>query len=152
MRFRDALCSWDPTSRTGMKTCSSRTPLNPIFASLSEMRRSPSALKQPAPLSVALSFMGVLFGCVGVQGQCGPLIGTFPYSEGFEASAAWTSGGTGNDWAWGTPAHPLINSAGGGSKSWCVGGLTGSYYNSNERSYLESPCFDFTNLNTPADL
>ncbi|MBX2981469.1 MAG: PKD domain-containing protein [Flavobacteriales bacterium] len=113
------------------------------------MRRSPSALKQPAPLSVALSFMAVLFGCVGVQGQCGPLIGTFPYSEGFEASAAWTSGGTGNDWAWGTPAHPLINSAGGGSKSWCVGGLTGSYYNSNERSYLESPCFDFTNLNTP---
>lgn len=81
--------------------------------------------------------------------QCGPVISTFPYNEGFEANAAWTSGGTGNDWAWGTPAHPLINAAGGGSKSWCVGGLTGTFYNNNERSYLESPCFDFSSLNNP---
>lgn len=83
------------------------------------------------------------------RSQCGAVISTFPYSEGFETSAAWTSGGTGNDWAWGTPAHPLINSAGGGTKAWCVGGLTGSFYNNNERSFLESPCFDFTSLNTP---
>ncbi len=83
------------------------------------------------------------------RAQCGPVISAFPYSEGFETSAAWVSGGTGNDWAWGTPAHPYLNSAGGGTKSWCVGGLTGSFYNNNERSYLESPCFDFSSLNTP---
>lgn len=83
------------------------------------------------------------------MGQCGPVITTFPYAEGFETGPAWTSGGTGNDWTWGTPAHPVINSAGGGVKSWCVGGLTGTYYTSNERSYLESPCFDFSSLDVP---
>jgi len=77
------------------------------------------------------------------------MISTFPYSEGFETAASWVSGGTGNDWAWGTPTHPLINSAGGGAKCWCVGGLSGTFYNNNEQSYLESPCFDFTTLNNP---
>jgi gliding motility-associated-like protein len=81
--------------------------------------------------------------------QCGPLITSFPYSEGFESAPAWTSGGTANDWAWGAPSHPLINSAGGGSKCWCVGGLSGTFYNNNERSWLESPCFDFTSLANP---
>jgi gliding motility-associated-like protein len=81
--------------------------------------------------------------------QCGTLISTFPYSEGFETAASWVSGGTGNDWAWGTPAHPLINSAGGGTKCWCVGGLSGTFYSNNEESYLESPCFDFTTLDNP---
>lgn len=83
------------------------------------------------------------------HGQCGPIISTFPYGEGFEAAPAWTSGGTGNDWAWGTPAHIVINSAGGGAKSWCVGGLTGAFYTNNERSWLESPCFDFSALERP---
>lgn len=81
--------------------------------------------------------------------QCGPVISAFPYSEGFESGPAWTSGGTGNDWAWGTPAHIVINSAGGGTKSWCVGGLVGAFYNNNERSWLESPCFDFSALERP---
>lgn len=81
--------------------------------------------------------------------QCGTFISTFPYSEDFEAGPAWTSGGVASDWAWGTPAHPLINSAGGGTKSWCVGGLSGTFYNNDERSYLESPCFDFSALDNP---
>ena len=76
-------------------------------------------------------------------------INSFPYAEDFEAGAAWTSGGTSSDWAWGTPAHPAINSAGGGVKSWCVGGLTGTFYNLGELAYLESPCFDFTTLDHP---
>lgn len=90
-----------------------------------------------------------LFGPSVLHAQCGAPIAAFPYSEGFEAGPAWTSGGVNNDWAWGTPAHPLINSAGGGTKSWCVGGLTGTFYALDERSYLESPCFDFTTLNNP---
>jgi gliding motility-associated-like protein len=81
--------------------------------------------------------------------QCGVAINSFPYNEGFEAGPAWTTGGTNDDWAWGTPAHPTISSAGGGTKSWCVGGLTGSAYNASAQSYLMSPCFDFTALNYP---
>jgi hypothetical protein len=78
--------------------------------------------------------------------QC---VNVFPYNEGFEVAPTWTIGGTNSDWAWGTPAHPTINTAGGGTKSWCVGGLTGTFYNLAEQSTLSSPCFDFTTLNYP---
>ena len=81
-----------------------------------------------------------------LSAQC---INTFPYSEGFESAPAWTPGGTNSDWAWGAPSHPAISSAGGGTKCWCVGGLTGSFYNYSEQSTLQSPCFDFTNLAYP---
>lgn len=86
----------------------------------------------------------VAFVAHAASAQCGPLISTFPYDEGFEAAPAWTSGGNNNDWAWGTPAHPDINSAGGGTKSWCVGGLTGTFYELDAQSWLASPCFDFS--------
>jgi len=81
--------------------------------------------------------------------QCGPVISSFPYSENFEAAPAWTPGGTNSDWAWGTPAHPTISSAGGGTKSWCAGGLSGSGYLGSAQSSLMSPCFDFSTLNYP---
>lgn len=81
--------------------------------------------------------------------QCGPVISAFPYQEGFETAEAWTHGGSGDDWEWGTPAHPLINSAGEGSKSWCVGGLAGQFYEFDAQSWLMSPCFDFSSLNDP---
>jgi gliding motility-associated-like protein len=87
--------------------------------------------------------------CVGIlltkkiEAQC---ITTFPYTENFEANPAWTSGGTNSDWTWGTPSHPTISGAGEGIRSWCVGDLTGSSYNDLQLSFLESPCFDFTNL------
>ncbi|HUR66078.1 MAG TPA: PKD domain-containing protein, partial [Chitinophagaceae bacterium] len=42
-----------------------------------------------------------------------------------------------------------ISSAGGGTNCWVVGGLTGSSYTSLEASCLQSPCFDFTNLQYP---
>ncbi|MEO8591148.1 MAG: PKD domain-containing protein [Flavobacteriales bacterium] len=94
------------------------------------------------PLPLALT-------CFMVQAQCGVTLNTFPYVEGFEAAAAWTSGGVANDWAWGAPAHPLINAAGGGSKAWCVGGLSGTSYGDGEQSWLQSPCFDFSALAYP---
>lgn len=83
--------------------------------------------------------------------QCGPVISAFPYTEGFEAGPAWTTGvvsGT-NNWAWGAPAHPSINAAGGGVNAWCVGGLTGSSYLNSDQCWIMSPCFDFTTLNYP---
>jgi gliding motility-associated-like protein len=86
---------------------------------------------------------------IDVKAQCGAVVSTFPYSENFETAPAWTSGGTNSDWAWGTPSHPTISSAGGGTKCWIVGGLTGSFYNYAEQSWVMSPCFDFTNLTYP---
>lgn len=81
--------------------------------------------------------------------QCGTVISTFPYSEGFETSAAWTSGGNNSSWAWGAMSHPVIASSGSGTRSWCSGGLSGSSYSGSQQSWIMSPCFDFTSLNYP---
>lgn len=78
--------------------------------------------------------------------QC---VTSYPYNEGFESSPAWTPSGNLSDWAWGTPSHSVINTAGGGSKSWCIGGLSSAFYNYYEMSFLTSPCFNFTTLNYP---
>ena len=91
----------------------------------------------------------VLFSGGRSVAQCVAPISTFPYQEGFETVQAWTSGGNASDWAWGTPAHPVINTAGGGTKSWCVGGLTGTFYTLGQLSWLESPCFDMTAMDHP---
>lgn len=81
------------------------------------------------------------------QGQC---ISAFPSTEDFELNNGnWTSGGTANDWAWGSPAKNFISSAGSGNNCWITGGLTGNSYNVSERSFIESPCYDLTSLNTP---
>ncbi len=82
--------------------------------------------------------------------QCTTPISSFPYTEGFETTDGnWMSGGIGNDWAWGTPAKPVITGAANGTRCWIVGGLTGSSYSDGERSWLQSPCFDFTSLQYP---
>lgn len=80
-------------------------------------------------------------------GQC---ISIFPYNENFENSNGnWTAGGTNSDWAWGTPIKTTINSAASGAKCWISGNLTGNSYNGGEKSFVESPCFDFTSLINP---
>lgn len=85
-----------------------------------------------------------------LSAQCTGGISSFPFNEDFELNdGGWVSGGVGNDWAWGTPAKPAITAAGGGSRCWVVGGLTGSSYSNGEASWLQSPCFDFTNLQYP---
>ncbi len=77
-----------------------------------------------------------------------PVISTFPYLEGFESNAgSWYSKGQNNSWQWGTPAKTIINKAANGSKAW-VTNLTGRY-NSNEISYLYSPCFNLSGLTQP---
>lgn len=81
--------------------------------------------------------------------QCGTTIGTFPYTEDFEASPAWVSGGANSDWEWGAPDHPEINAAADGMNAWCVGGLTGSFYSNGQQSWLETPCFDLSSLSFP---
>ena len=75
---------------------------------------------------VCLTFM------MTVHTQC---ISSFPYNESFEANdGGWVSGGAGNDWAWGTPAKPVITSAATGLKCWIIGGLTASVYTNAEAS------------------
>jgi gliding motility-associated-like protein len=82
--------------------------------------------------------------------QCTTPINIFPYTEGFEiTNGNWTTGGTSSDWAWGTPNKPVITSAATGTKCWITGGLSNSSYNNNEKSWLQSPCFDFTTLQYP---
>lgn len=82
--------------------------------------------------------------------QCAFTVNSFPYNESFESSAGgWVSGGTNNDWAMGTPNKAYIQSAGAGNTCWVTGSLTGSFYNFAQRSFVYSPCFDFTNLQKP---
>lgn len=82
--------------------------------------------------------------------QCSATVTTFPYVEDFETGTGnWFSGGNFNDWAWGTPNKPVINSAGSGTNCWIVGGLTTSIYASAQRSWVQSPCFDFSGLVRP---
>jgi len=82
-----------------------------------------------------------------ISAQC---ITAFPYQENFETSNGnWTAGGLASDWAWGTPNKPVITGAGQGLKCWVSGGLNGSSYANGQRSYVKSPCFDFTNLAHP---
>ena len=77
-----------------------------------------------------------------------PVISTFPYLEGFEGSAgSWYSKGQNSSWQWGTPNKTIINKAANGTKAW-VTSLTGNY-NTNEISYLYSPCFNLSGLTQP---
>lgn len=82
--------------------------------------------------------------------QCSNPISIFPFTADFENNnGGWVAGGNNSDWAWGSPTKSVISSAGGGLKCWIVGGLTGNAYSAGEASYLQSPCFDFTNLDFP---
>lgn len=84
------------------------------------------------------------------RAACQLNVNTFPYDEGFENSVGgWFSGGQSADWAWGIPSKSVISAAGEGSKCWIIGGLTGSAYNGNELSWLQSPCFNLSTLVHP---
>jgi len=79
--------------------------------------------------------------------QC---INAFPYLQDFEVdNGGWLPGGFNIDWAWGEPLKTNITQAGSGSKCWITGGLTFPNYFGGEKSYLTSPCFDFSNLTNP---
>ena len=95
-------------------------------------------------------FFIIITSALQSNAQCGSTISNFPYNESFEAgTAGWTDGGLSSDWAWGTPNKSIIQSAGNGSKCWVTGGLNGAFYNFGQRSYVTSPCFNFTNVQFP---
>ncbi|MBC7776175.1 MAG: T9SS type A sorting domain-containing protein [Phycisphaerae bacterium] len=67
------------------------------------------------------------------------------YVQQFEVwDGGWTPGGQKPSWQFGTPNKPSIPAAASGQNAW-VTNLTGSV-NLSEFSYLESPCFDFSDL------
>lgn len=82
-----------------------------------------------------------------LKAQC---INAFPNTQTFDSgNGGWVAGGTGSDWTWGSPSKPIINGAFSGQNCWIAGGLTNSFYNLGERSFVESPCYDFTGLTAP---
>ncbi len=77
-------------------------------------------------------------------------ISTFPATESFETGAEnWIIGYTSTNYSWelGTPSATSIGSASDGSNAWMTN-LQGKY-NVAEASYVQSPCYDFTNLTSP---
>lgn len=113
-------------------------------------KKRPGARMQTMMIRLVYLFCYFLLGSAYIKAQCSSAINNFPYSESFETTdGGWISGGVGNDWAWGAPSKPVISAAGGGVKCWVVGGLTQSSYTNAEASWLQSPCFDFTNLQHP---
>lgn len=81
-----------------------------------------------------------------------PTVVTYPYYQDFEdGSSGWSEGGTESSWELGSPAGFAITGPPPATptslNSWTTS-LTG-YYNLNEKSYVESPCLDFTSLLLP---
>jgi hypothetical protein len=65
------------------------------------------------------------------------------FTEDFEANnGGWSVEGRNPSWEWGVPQTANMNTAASGQRAW-ITDLNGSY-NPNERSYLVSPCFDFS--------
>jgi PKD repeat protein len=77
-----------------------------------------------------------------------PSVNTYPYFENFETSAGgWVEDGVNVSWQWGMPVGAVINKAASGNYAWATG--LGAEYNANEKSFVYSPCFDFTKLQKP---
>jgi gliding motility-associated-like protein len=94
-----------------------------------------------------MHFAALLLVFSQADAQC---ISVFPYQQDFELdNGAWLSGGVNSDWTWGSPTKPLINAAASGQKCWIIGGLTNSFYSGGQKSWIESPCFDFSSLSAP---
>ena len=117
-------------------------PASPVFTILARLK-----------ISLKFLIISSLFYRLAVSNlfaACAVTLNSFPYAEDFEFGAGnWVSGGVNNDWTLGSPSKPIISAAGSGNNCWITGGLTTSFYQLGERSWVESPCFDFTALDFP---
>lgn len=80
-----------------------------------------------------------------------PVINTFPHLQDFEGGQNnWaTDGNANNDWEWGLPNKLNISGAYSGSGAWVTGTTGFLNHNADQDSWVESPCFDLTNMNNP---
>jgi gliding motility-associated-like protein len=79
-----------------------------------------------------------------VQAQC---ITAYPYTTNFNnATSQWFSGGIGSDWKRGKAIKTYISST---DRVWISGDTSGSSYAISQKSWVQSPCFDFTNVANP---
>ncbi len=98
-------------------------------------------------ITILFGIIVLMLKCEGIIAQC---VTSFPYTEGFEINDGnWITGGTNSDWTWGTPTKSRINAAAKGINCWITGGLSNPIYNGGEKSFLISPCFDFSLLTSP---
>lgn len=74
-------------------------------------------------------------------------VNAFPYFESFENNGNWSRTGQNSSWQRTQPAAVQLNSAFAGQAAW-VTAPTG-IPNASERSAIESPCFNFSNLIKP---
>jgi hypothetical protein len=74
-------------------------------------------------------------------------VSNFPYFDDFETASFWSRTGQNSSWQRTQPAGLALNSAFSGAAAWVTAptGLPQAF----ERSAIESPCFDFTNLIKP---
>lgn len=71
-----------------------------------------------------------------------------PYAENFEATNGyWTGYGTNGTWTYGKPNGIVLSSSFSGTRCWST--LSNGNYQPNDSAWLESPCFDFTNIQKP---
>lgn len=99
-------------------------------------------------LTIISVFTGLIF--LNTTSSIAQCITSFPYIENFDSGAGgWVASSTGIfGWTLGTPAKPIINSAASSPNSWITGNLTSDYVG-NANAYVQSPCFDFSNLTNP---
>ncbi len=82
-----------------------------------------------------------------IKAQC---VATYPFAEDFESgNGGWITGGANSDWTYGTPSKTRISAAGSGIYCWITGGLNSASYSGGQKSWLQSPCFDFSTLQRP---
>ncbi len=145
------LASWQAASSQDPHSIS----LDPQFISATDLHTSYDTLKAGIPVpEVTDDIDGELRDAVtpwiGADENVIPpvVISSFPWLDDFESGqGAWMSGGTLSSWQFGTPAGTVINHASSGTNCW-VTNLTGNY-NHNENSYVESPYFDMSQLQSP---